>query len=537
MMSTRTITRLFAGAVVAIFLGNMSVVDAGADTIASASYGDGKVYFTNGGPASSAIAIPDSNRPFDVTQGPNGTVYATTPGGLYAYTLGGTQLWGAAGSSGAGVTVDGYGDVDVPQFTGGINRYNPTTGAYIDTISNAYNYAVIKTDSSGNLWVGAGGANSNPIEELTKNMSGGYNSTPVATIPGAASAHNFTFGPDGDIYASFISGTIEKFSPTDMATGTTFASGFLGGLTGIAVDPSGVVYVGEFYNGDVLKISANGLSSSVFTTVNYPDGISLVTPEPSTMMMAAIGAVGLFLAARRRRNRTVSGLFAGAVVAILLGNLGAVDALVSQASASPIAVGSVQTSTPWAVPGQELNLGIVPTTTGTVFGGTFGLGTTDDHALSNGTNGSGLADTDSIDSQANVAFIITGATVTFDLGSVQTIGSINTYTDWGFGRSEQVYSVFISNDNVTYAPLITGVTYNPPGVYNVDLDTRVTITDNASIVLTNARYVEFDFTAAQQNGASGWTELSINGVPEPSTMMMAAIGAVGLSLAARRRRR
>ena len=140
------------------------------------------------------------------------------------------------------------------------------------------------------------------IQEFTKNLSGSYNTTASVTIAAGAGAHNIAFGPDGDIYASFFSGYIEKFSPTGTDLGT-FASGFTGGLTGIAVAPSGVVYVGEYYNGDVLRISANGLSSSVFSaSTPAADGISLVTPEPSTITLAAIGAIGSLLAVRRRRH-------------------------------------------------------------------------------------------------------------------------------------------------------------------------------------------------------------------------------------------
>jgi alpha-L-rhamnosidase len=115
----------------------------------------------------------------------------------------------------------------------------------------------------------------------------------------------------------------------------------------------------------------------------------------------------------------------------------------------------------------------------------------------------------------NRSFEISGGTITFHLGAGAngqgyTITNLNTYTAWqDDGREDANYAVSYSPDGTNYSLLAT-VNYNP-SPYPTKDGTGGTLTSVAVANLINVRYLKWDFTAAQQNGGVGYTELAAFG--------------------------
>jgi hypothetical protein len=115
----------------------------------------------------------------------------------------------------------------------------------------------------------------------------------------------------------------------------------------------------------------------------------------------------------------------------------------------------------------------------------------------------------------NRSYEISGGEITFYLGpeangAGYTITNLNTYTAWrDDGREDANYTVSYSPDGATYS-LIATVDYNP-SPYPTKDGTGGTLTSVAVTNLTGVRYLKWDFTAAQQNGGVGYTELAAFG--------------------------
>ena len=99
-----------------------------------------------------------------------------------------------------------------------------------------------------------------------------------------------------------VAGNIEKFAPD--GTGTIFASG-LNDPEDLVFDDVGNLYEVDNGSGNIYKFSPSG-SRSTFAS-GFPTGEDgphalafSPVPEPSTITLLALGAVGLLIARRRR---------------------------------------------------------------------------------------------------------------------------------------------------------------------------------------------------------------------------------------------
>ncbi|MGA2747491.1 MAG: glycoside hydrolase family 78 protein [Verrucomicrobiota bacterium] len=122
----------------------------------------------------------------------------------------------------------------------------------------------------------------------------------------------------------------------------------------------------------------------------------------------------------------------------------------------------------------------------------------------------------------NRSYEISGGAITFYLGpgangAGYTITNLNTYTAWqDDGREDANYAVSYSTDGANFFPIAT-VDYNP-SPYPTKDGTGGTLTSVAVANLTGVRYLKWDFTAAQQNGDVGYTELAAFGQASVSSV-------------------
>jgi alpha-L-rhamnosidase len=120
----------------------------------------------------------------------------------------------------------------------------------------------------------------------------------------------------------------------------------------------------------------------------------------------------------------------------------------------------------------------------------------------------------------NESYEITGGAITFYLGpgpngTGYTITNLNTYTAWqDDGRENPNYGVNYSSDGTNFLPIAT-VEYSP-SAYPTQDGTAGTLTSLAVANLTGVQYLQWIFSAAQQNSGVGYTELAAYGRPSLS---------------------
>jgi hypothetical protein len=112
-------------------------------------------------------------------------------------------------------------------------------------------------------------------------------------------------------------------------------------------------------------------------------------------------------------------------------------------------------------------------------------------------------------------------------GTGYTITNLQAYTAWrDDGRENANYAVNYSSDGTNFSTLAT-VAYNP-SPYPTKDGTGGTWTSLAVSNLTEVRYLQWSFSASQQNGGVGYTELAafgqVGSLPTPLITGVAATG-------------
>lgn len=130
-----------------------------------------------------------------------------------------------------------------------------------------------------------------------------------------------------------------------------------------------------------------------------------------------------------------------------------------------------------------------------------------------------------------------GTSVTYTLASASDIGMINVYGGWqDQGRDQQSYTVLYAlAATPTVFTTLQIVTFNPTGVGAFPVATRTTISqdDGIGILAANVIALRFDFNTTE-NGFSGYSEIDVLAVPEPSTALLGCLGLLGLAFRRRR---
>jgi streptogramin lyase len=153
-------------------------------------------------------------------------------------------------------------------------------------------------DSSGRLFASVG----DRVDQLDPVTGAVVRSVPVTYADGMTyDSHS------GKIYvASFSTNSLYSVDPTTLVA-TRVATGF-DGPDGITADGKGNIFVASFYTGNIYQYNENSGLVTQRTHVNGLDdlapasGLGSPTPEPSTLVMAAVGLLAVAGAACRRRR-------------------------------------------------------------------------------------------------------------------------------------------------------------------------------------------------------------------------------------------
>ena len=129
--------------------------------------------------------------------------------------------------------------------------------------------------------------------------------------------------------------------------------------------------------------------------------------------------------------------------------------------------------------------------------------------------------------------------ITFDLGSVQSIGSMKVwnYNETLTGRPELLgrgvgsADILVAGDDLVFTTLISGQVFDPaPGVEDVDFGQSIALN-------VDARYVKLDIggNLGGDNNFVGLSEVQFYPVPEPSSVLTLLVGMLLCISAVRRR--
>jgi PEP-CTERM motif len=252
-----------------------------------------------------ASGIFTGGGPYDLAFDRNGNLLvanpvATSPGTILKYTPAGSRsvFFNAASYFPVSLAFDATGRL----FTGDtiISDISiiTTTGAKLP-FASGLNPERLAFDTNGNLFAA----------DITGVI---YKFTPSGARSVFANASNnrsgLAFDAHGNLFASnYLGGGIDEYTPS--GAHTTFATG-LSFPDGLAFDSSGNLYEADAGSGNIFKFSPTGARSTFASGLQGPTYLAFSVPEPSSMILLAIGglALGGVAIARRRGRRAKSQL-------------------------------------------------------------------------------------------------------------------------------------------------------------------------------------------------------------------------------------
>ena len=285
--------------------------------------------------------------------GTGNDITLTRAGGISVFTLAGSGVSGSADGPGAtaqfysptGVAVDGSGNVYVADYNN--NRIRKVTAAgvvttlagsssgYLDATGTSAEFrypSSVAVDGSGNVYVSDCGSHS--IRKVTAagevtTLAGSYG---YADGPGASAQFKYPFGVAvdalGNVYVAdwgnyrirkvTAAGDVTTLAGGGVASGMDGpgASALFGTITGVALDVSGNVYVADVGLNRIRKVTAAGdVTTLAGSSQGYADGpgASAQFNQPSGV---ALDAVGNVYVADRYNNRIRKVTAAGEVTTL-----------------------------------------------------------------------------------------------------------------------------------------------------------------------------------------------------------------------------
>lgn len=139
---------------------------------------------------------------------------------------------------------------------------------------------------------------------------------------------------------------------------------------------------------------------------------------------------------------------------------------------------------------------------------------------------------DQTDASDHSAYLVGdgGDSLTYDLGGSYDLESIVIFGGWNDGgRDHQLYEVLLSTDGGANFNSLGSVDSNN-GIFGTDttpVSTRAEFVDDAGILAAGVTHVRVDF-GESENGYSGYTEIDVNAIPEPSTVVVLSL-AIGVA--------
>jgi DNA-binding beta-propeller fold protein YncE len=106
--------------------------------------------------------------------------------------------------------------------------------------------------------------------------------------------------------ANYGNDTIEKFNSSGV--GSTFAAYSTNGVgqylqapIGLAFDSSGNLYVANHFTASILEYNSSGTGTLFASGLGNAINLAIEVPEPSSLLLAALGALSLVAFLRRKR--------------------------------------------------------------------------------------------------------------------------------------------------------------------------------------------------------------------------------------------
>ncbi len=306
--------RIISLGFVLVFGFSLALLCAHADTIYLSTYNLNTIaeFNSSGNQSTFATAASGLNYPAGLAFNGSGDLYVVNTGGglqgspsIETFSASGTgSVFTTSGLSyPADLAFDENGNLYVANAGNNtIEEFNSSgTGTVFATSASGVDSPFgLAFDGSGNLYV----ANyNNTILKLSPSGTG-----TVFATSGLDNPRALAFDSSGNLYvANYGNNTIEKFGPNGQPSifasySTNGLGQYLQGPIGLAFDSSGDLFVADHFSESILEIDPNGDMSLFASGLSAADYLADEVPEPSTLLLAALGALSLVAFLNRKRT-------------------------------------------------------------------------------------------------------------------------------------------------------------------------------------------------------------------------------------------
>jgi autotransporter-associated beta strand protein len=408
---------------------------------------------------------------------------------IYKYAPNGTQSTFASGVSGGALAVNSSGDLFVSEITLSVDGpgesiiYEFTPNGTQSTFDRGVSgVGVLAFNSIGDLFVAWGGS----IYEYVPN------GTRTAFASGLSDPAGLAFNSTGNLFVSdFNSGNIYEFTPN--GTRSTFASG-LNHPSGLAFNSSGDLFETDAYSGNIYEFTPNGTQSTFASGLVFPGPLAFA---PAPVWTSAVS--GTWSNSGNWRAGVPNGVGVGAVFNV------PTTATVTVTLDTLVTLGSLQFGNSGSA-----NVG-------------YTLSGSSSNTLTFNNSGNGATITLTDGTHAINAPVVLADNLTVTAGSTNpwtlSFGTASSISQSGTGS----YSLTMSGTGGTLilsgSDSYTGGTFVTAGTLVVT--TPAALPEGSSLTVGAGGTLIFDPMASTSSPA-------ISAVPEPSTIALLVVGAMGL---------